>query len=366
MATIQRKYRQLIHPFANVTADPKIPDGACSLSLGQPYMVSKMINFANSSNGDIILLLYAGLHHTLAYTREPATAVVAGTIPAPYNTAEFTDDVIHINLKTPNYRYVAPDEFGLPANQSKISKWRIVSVGLKLLMVNNADSTQGWWEAIRINPSDVPQFWEPDLGTTTVPIPKEGDVLPVFTMSDNGVHPPTYYHGTTAQVIANWRRWDSLFDVTPATDLAETRSYTMGRLRELDTVTFKLQQYEPTHPFTKIETGGNVSKLEAKNMVVDQNMDMILIKLHGVGGASLNPTKIVLNLVSNQEWIMAPDDPLAAHMTENRPDPRTIALVTSNKHNTDIRAGTTNEWLYTKTGGMPLPEVTPDTKYQRR
>lgn len=161
------------------------------------------------------------------------------------------------------------------ANRNMIDLCRLVSVGLRLQMVNNADQDEGYWEAARVT-----------------------------------VYPNDFivWTGALLQYKPTRKVGEGESAVWPDIDLSNYPSYQTGKIKDLQQMQFKLNSTEIDHDFTPIRDGLTPQQL------VDEQFDMVLIKLQGRKQEQA-PTVIMYDTVSIQEVVYAPGSPLARLMT---------------------------------------------------
>jgi|GWRWMinimDraft_12_1066020.scaffolds.fasta_scaffold03395_2 hypothetical protein len=166
---------------------------------------------------------------------------------------------------------------------------RVVSVGLRLTMINNSDQNEGYWEAARI--SVQPSDFSVDVVTGALrykPIQPTDPLLPGTGLA--GTNP------------------------VPNIVLSNHQTYQSGKLRDLEDFQFKLNSVDNDHAFAPI------FEPVTPDMFLDQDYDMVLIKLHG-RQQNTGPTQLMYDAVSNQEVIYVEDTSLARLMTVNRKVP---------------------------------------------
>lgn len=174
-------------------------------------------------------------------------------------------------------------------DRSNVKLARLVSTGLRLTMINNSDQNEGYWEAARISvqPNDF------DVDTVT------GALRYKLTQ------PTTPASANTGLSGAN---------PIPDIILSNHATYQSGKLRNLESMQFKLNSVDNEHDFTPI------FEPVTSEMFLDQTFDMVLIKLHG-RQQNTGPTQLMYDAVSNQEVIYLEDTSLARLMTINQKVP---------------------------------------------
>lgn len=186
----------------------------------------------------------------------------------------------------------------------KISRWRCVSHGLQLKLLNASDEDDGWWEAIRVKQ-----------------MANGGDYNLEATSGGNSFFP--------VPMLADLRNQQ----------LSNDQTYSTGLLRDLYKVQFNCLQKDDEVDFIEMEdplnvtadamamgsllTGSfavsghpdNVEMAKAASQVVPTAYDMVYIRLHckdqGTGGSRLH-----YNCMSNQELVYEDGKREARYMTK--------------------------------------------------
>jgi len=135
--------------FAGTTASPKIPDGKAESSVGLHMQEIREFQGVNA-NGVMDLVLFPGLG---------VCARVDGSqeLEGPAAMVDF-----------PNWRdtsrYISPSFVGHGVNHrltrtNSLAKWRLVSAGLQMKLLNASEEDDGWWEAIRLHTDNDTKEW---------------------------------------------------------------------------------------------------------------------------------------------------------------------------------------------------------------
>jgi hypothetical protein len=249
----------LTNPFAMVS-QPKLWDGKKQASSGIRLRTTGELTLDQA--GPTYLCLVPGHSTTLAWQTAPAT---------DYFNTPFRGHL------------------GSAVDRSNVKLARIVSAGLRLTMINNSDQNEGYWEAARISvqPSDF--TIDPVSGALRYKATQPADPNLVGT-GLAGSNP------------------------VPNIVLSNHQTYQSGKLRDLETVQFKLNSVDNEHDFAPIFDPPTA------DMFLDQSFDMVLIKLHG-RQQNTGPTQLMYDAVSNQEVIYLEDTSLARLMTANQKVP---------------------------------------------
>lgn len=171
------------------------------------------------------------------------------------------------------------------ADRATVKLARLVSAGLRLVMINNADQNEGYWEAARI--SVQPTDFTVDLVS--------GALRYKAIQPTNPAIPGTGLGGTNP---------------VPDIILSNHLTYQSGKIRDLEHMQFKLNSVDNEHDYTPIAEPINA------DMFLDQSFDVIIIKLHG-RQQNTGPTQLMFDAVCNQEIIYVEDTSLARLMTPN-------------------------------------------------
>lgn len=248
------------NPF-NVVTDARIPDGKCNMSLPVKVQAVQQIDFGGSeTEHDFFFFpgLNAGLEH--------------------WDVSDFAGS----HVVTPIDSHARASSTGAQSNAvGQIIQWRTVSAGLRLSLVNNAITNEGWFECARIS------------------LPKESDSWSFTQRIDGNFSSGNYYPGI-----------DNADTFIPATrgSLRNHPTYATGKLRDIDQVMFNLKANADVHELNTLKDGS--SNNEAYRFV-DEGFDAIWIRVHGVGGQ----TKLLANYVLNQEIVYDEAAELARAMT---------------------------------------------------
>lgn len=253
------------NPFTIVT-DARIPDGRAHMSL--PVKVQQVKEINQPASGRVEMLFFPGLNNALHIWE--------------------TDNFENNNFIDPIASHAQTDENGVQTNASgQIIQWRTVSAGLRVSLVNNAVTNEGWFECARIS------------------LPKESEGWIHLNRTGYGGNPVGPINAATYAVATG----DSN-NFVPADRgaLRNHPTYATGKLRDIDQVMFNLRATCDVHEFNTLKDG--TSNNEPYRMV-DEGYDAIWIKLHGVPAV----TKILTNYVLNQEVVYDEAAELARAMT---------------------------------------------------
>lgn len=293
----------VLNAFSDATQQPRFPDGKATESIG--FRGQMITEVSQNTPGTIDLLFFAGIN---------TCVVMSGADGTSLNDTQNAAPVKHMTLN----RHCRADITSTAASgvtevnvdqaaSTMIAKWRVVSYGLLLSLVNNADENDGWWEAIRITPSN-----------------DKGDyVLAQRQVGTDSVED---------QPVALLHRMPAL----SSSQMLANQSYSTGKLRNIHNVTFQLNPEMNTHEFSDLSkiakingiAGGDLScpldanANEIDNPItlaedafnrassshvdgwVDLQYDAIFIRIHGQNGTNGKaPSRLTCHTVMNQELV---------------------------------------------------------------
>ena len=183
------------------------------------------------------------------------------------------------------------EHVGTPAERAVIEKIRTVGVGLKLNLMNSADQNEGYWEAARFNiNSEDFELWDGVGGDS------EGRLL----------FKPLKYDGVT--------------NPEPGLELSNEPTYQRGKLRDIHKYMFRLNSNNTEHNLGKLSTPPTVGQL------VDEDWDMIIIKIHGRVDLT-SPSVLNYEIVNNQEVVYKSGTAISRLMTPSPYIPQTSMIM---------------------------------------
>ena len=311
------------NPFSNASLTPRIPDGKAITSQGLKFNLRA--EFDVDVAGTRVFLQPAAICPAF-YSTVPTAAA-----PSPRHWA-FVNKQLHnyqVTTSTEN-----PDKTFTQPSTTAIHKWRVVSYGLHVSLLNNTDSNDGWWEAFRLNTSKNPEYW--DVG---------------YNLTD-----PT---AVTPFVIST----DNKLDLTTE-NVTNLPSYTTGLLRDIKNVEFSLHPDGCEHDFKEspgtialqdadVKTYANSGEGELKiidsaatftahriqkssgaskefiDAMVDDGYDTICVHLHGRTSAEVK-TRVLVHIVQNIE-VVYDDRAINARFHTRTPIHSGFEKITKNK-----------------------------------
>lgn len=231
----------LVNPFSTSTMAPKLLDGKISRSSGIRLRSTGELTCYTS--GPTMIALIPGLSNSICWNLDGATVVAPNAFSG------------HVGTST---------------DRALVQKARLVSVGLRLTLINNADQNDGYWEAARI------------------PI----------SASDFAID------ATTGKATFG-------FIADETKNLSQYQTYQSGKIRDLHRIQFDLASQDTEHDYNNIVAS-------AGSEMIDTKFDVVVIKINGRTGVGVDPTKLMYDTISNQEVVYKEDTALARLMTKTR------------------------------------------------
>lgn len=241
----------LADPFDSTLEQPKLLDGAVARSSGLRFRNTGNITL-DAAGGDNFIALFPGFAQGLTWKR-PADA--AWVVPTPY-----------------------PSHLGTTTDRANVRRFRLVSSGLRLSLMNSADDNEGYWEAIRI---------------------------PIENLAYDDTLSP-YAENYIAKFISTLNLGN----------FSNYQTYQTGLLKDISRYQFKLNSVSAQHGFTVVDTAVATDTVFRPEKLVDQGYDCVVIRLVGRTSTTV-PTMIMYNHVSNQEVIYKDDTIMARLATPN-------------------------------------------------
>lgn len=288
------------NPFHGGTSQPKIPDGSVTHSLG--FSTQSVSEISVKEGEDTMhMLIYPGMNTCLICDNTRQQGSRDYWVPdfnrsggVGWSAAGFDQD------------------FNVTSTEG-YAKWRQVSVGVQLKLLNSVEEDDGWWEAVRVN--EMVDFTEYSLVTSN-----GRSKLDTAALGFGSVAPWGLMKNLKDRIISN------------------DASYMTGLLRDLNRIQFELHPTTTEHPFvtTKdpmslngsdyIENGPNIrvqfeeatpSVYDIINNFVDFGMDMIYVRLHCRPAITevQSGSRFHANLVMNQEIVYDNASRLARYYT---------------------------------------------------
>lgn len=326
----------LYDPFNTTNVSPKIPDGKAQLSCGIRCQGLKEM-YASEDGGPLLITVFPGLPFSWsaknsflvgANANEKTINRISPTnheyydkldIRAPINDADADGDGVMDDDA------VAVDPIQL-TGVVKIDKWRIVSQGLKVSVVNSCEEIEGWWECIRTQ--WTPAHFSQENGGFYCKFPTGAPSKRDWIVNANGAV-VEHTMNPTNDLTGNWMQHPT---------------YQTGKLKDIHKMAFNLKQTSADHDFVTIrqdiydELPANVTNGE----LLDPAMDCLHIRLHGVPASEANFTKYLLHHISNQEIVFDELCDERRFMTRCYYNPKTVAAAKRATVNGNIKSARYN------------------------
>lgn len=286
-------------PFSGMTSQPKIPDGKATHSLG--FSTQSVSEISNRSGVNTMhFLLFPGMNSAL---------VCSGATQDTLSRGYFIPQFLRSGVVDWSAATAGGDQE--VTNPEGYAKWRVVSTGMQLKLLNSVEEDDGWWEACRVNEPVNSDQWR----LTTV-----ANGNPASIVQNGTIAPTGLATSLTGRQIAN------------------EPTYMTGLLRDLNRVQFECHPVTDEHDFevmrdpihlddedytyTALTVSASLSRSTADidNLIrnyCDFSHDMVYLRLHcrpNNGSSSLG-SRFHVNVVSNQEIIYDTNDRLARYQT---------------------------------------------------
>lgn len=234
----------LVNPFSTSTMAPKLLDGKVTRTSGIRLRSTGELSCYTS--GPSMIALIPGLSNSVCWNIDGSTVVAPGAFGG------------HVGTTT---------------DRALVQKCRLVSVGLRLTLINNADQNDGYWEAARI-PVSAADF--------------------------------------TVNSTTGLATFGFISDETK--NLSQYQTYQTGKIRDLHRIQFDLASQSTEHDFNLVVASAGAEML-------DTTFDVVVIKINGRTGSGIDPTKLMYDTISNQEVVYKEDTALSRLMTKTKRSP---------------------------------------------
>jgi hypothetical protein len=279
-----------INPFSVATANPKIPDGKGTFSAG--VRLQNVQACANDAQQDMTIFLFPGLTNGCYIEGDNRAEVCTpGGIGPPrqeflpgrlYGSAYKRHIDLPVNTFAPAFPPGTPWAVGndLPEFNATIDcpikQWRLVSQATKVMLTNNYDNNEGWFEAFR----------------TTL----EHDE--VYTRRVDAPANDFNYFGAANPLAHRTFILCPRSNYLNRNNAVEHPSYVSGKLRDIGKYIFQLKPVNSDHRFVDFTNTTTYDKM------YDTSYDTIIITIHGRPMVGAAPgSSVVVHTVSNQEVI---------------------------------------------------------------
>lgn len=333
---MQARYLSVfMDPFSNASLTPRIPDGKAISSVGLQIQYRLTVQPSGVNTSEVVFLLQPNILSPLVW--RAIMSLSNGATPPVFtdgavNFGIIADQVIKLQTATdtavPAAGTAADPWDGVTrigqVKSDSIYKWRVVSQGLHLTLINQSDSNDGWFEACRMNTASFAEQYA---------IAKKV--------------------GSDDSVIC-WPEKD--YWVLDTAKLTSQPSYTTGRLRDIHNVIFSLNPEGNDHEFNelfgfapipvvdatpalepaqiytagagvvasaKIFNRGSFGPDKIMDALVDQGWDSIAVRcktrLNNGNGA---PSTLLVHVVQNIELVYNDSTQMSRFMTRSVYSPR--------------------------------------------
>lgn len=280
------------NPFSTAQTSPKIPDGLVSASTGQRLHSCKQVTCTDDSS---TFLLFPGLSSNAIFYSDLVETVATVTKSSP----EIFDFKNNGAFGNEDLTTAAVHELEF---SDEPEKWRQVSCGARISLVNNSEENDGWFEACRFAPG-----FNSDDFTLLRKNTENRRIYPLDTIESSFIG---------------------------GGGLVNHNSYISGKLRDIHKHCFYLQNQNGTHDFKmitdKVKLGleaaaqvgtndvtgktvvGNKLTTEPDNLeivktLIDSDFDFVVVRIHG----TKLKTKLMIHTVSNQEQVYGENQKLS-------------------------------------------------------
>ena len=297
--------------FSDATTQPRFPDGKASESVGMKY---QMINEVEATVGGIMeLVFFPGLNTCVTITN--ATSKSLGPETSAQNA--FPTKIQRISNHVTGDVTVNGNVFTFEQQDERhIAKWRVVSYGLLLSLVNNSEENDGWWEACRITPSnDITDYgMSAGIGTLGTPVNQPFNFfhnIPSLTSSEM-LNSASYSTGKLRNIHNVVFQLNPEYDDHEFVDLAKVSEIDPGPAATLGNIGQPFDGLVPPTGATAFQgvtlTKGNNASTRVNDEIVEQfidgTFDAIFIRIHGVDNSlGGRQSRLTLHTVMNQEIV---------------------------------------------------------------
>lgn len=298
-----------VNPFSSLTSQPKIPDGKASESVGLTFRNISEVN-AGSSTAPTTFLLVPALGYGVAIANDSESL-------ANFSSASNAINLRKFNAAPGTFAFssaltgIVPAKTLIQMDKQAIAHWRLVSMGMRISLLNNVESDDGWFEASQLVYDDTTDDWK---------------ITPFRALAGfDSTHmlAPT---GQMQQVVNE--------------DLSNERTFKTGLLRDLHKYVWRCAPCKEDHDFIDLhgsyytatdealvnttdkvmsfESGAITPKSIIKE-VIDSSFQMVVVRCHGRGPTN-NPSRYHVDSQGNYEFIYANDSSMSKFHTTGAHD----------------------------------------------
>lgn len=354
------------NPFSKATQQARIPDGKATASLGT--RVQNVVSVTPLENPTQILGQGETLH-VLLYPGLGAGCMIAAAESPNHSIREFYlqgfagHGMLQQNLNGAAGSWPDTSTTGdgndIQLKQvNALAKWRLVSQGLNIKLVNNNESNDGWFECVRINQMKDPSDYQvttinDSTNNSQATIAPSKEFINNLVQDTNLVQEPSYQTGLLKDIHKH------IFCNHPVTNECKFKELEEEYRLRLNVDTDQndagtdvgaiglAPTGSPTRYYDLNDGSARASKLIAS--FVDQEHDMIYIRLHGrlrgQGGDSVDgvPTQLLFHLCANHEIMYDSSRDISKYMMPGISAPGMDAQYAAKKMSTaaaDVQMGT--------------------------
>ena len=329
------------NPFSKVVQQPRIPDGKATHSLGTRCQSVKDLKANDVGSWDLTkntmhIFLFPGISSSVIAFNTPVNFQSASTQDRDFFVMGYKDHApFFVSTDTDWFRISsqAAEEEATLRNTKKIAKWRLVSSGVKISLVNNDETNDGWFEAVRINNCMANE----DFMLTTMNnsnVNSLGVVTPSINFAQQMENETSLVEESSYQTGLLKDIHKYTFNLHPTTDQIEFKTlheeYNLRNNNPDDPVTNSVGQNDIIR--TNVDYHNNKVALfdngsqRAQNFVekmVCRDHDMIYIRVHGRATNSETDvsSQLLLHATSNYEVMYDASNDLSKYQLkgENHP-----------------------------------------------
>lgn len=331
--------KSYLDPFHR-NQNPRIPDGAVHYSQGISHQCSRQVT--QSTANPITIMLIPGLEHgvqvmqdELIPTDVPGGALAMARTYRPLrwiDPVNYGDDLIDI---------VNPIGFAIEQVAPLYAKWRLVSSGMKLKLVNSTDDNSGWFESVRVSVPSSSEYFSRYKHQYPSPFVQLNEIIYTTDFA--------FPYADSSQ------------------SMVDNPSYVTDSLKNIDKHGFMLSPNSTDHRFRTLENqfltdnagvGGGVGRPDgwvnwstvAAEAFVDDSYDVIICRIHGTdGGTASEATRLQLTSTHNHEYVYDISNPQYKLQTQSPYVPTERLRMTARKKNISLRKAAVNLLAFYRT-----------------
>lgn len=288
----------MLDPFARNRL-PKIPDGSVTESHGRQHRSTAAFSMVANTIYDF--MLFPGLGTGFCWRLAGQTWSGVGTTTGGF--LQHTGVFGALNL-TPNAGALA----NTVTDNNNINKWRYVSGGVKLKLLNNDNQNDGWWEAVRI--------------------------AKTATDNDMSLVRPGFATPVVATAYTDLYLLPDMDKYPTSLQFANDPSYSCGRLKDINKTKFLLPRADnhmswiDAHKeisITQAAIAGNSIPIASgtnspsllQQTYYDPSFQCVLIRVY----AGVNGSQLLIEYASNVELVYDESSSFQSFMTASRATP---------------------------------------------